>query len=43
MKNKTPIREQVAQRKTTTPERVKPFTLADLQRGGVQGIAVSPY
>jgi hypothetical protein len=38
MKNKTPIREQVALRKTPTPQRVKPLTLGDLQRGGVQRI-----
>jgi hypothetical protein len=38
MKNKTPSREQVAQRKTTVPERVKPLTLGDLQRGGVERI-----
>jgi hypothetical protein len=38
VRDKTPIRERVAQRKTPTPERVKPLTLGDLQRGGVQRI-----
>jgi hypothetical protein len=38
VRDKTPIRERVTQRKTPTPERVKPLTLGDLQRGGVQRI-----
>jgi hypothetical protein len=38
MRDKTPIREQVAQRKHTTPQRVKPLTLGDLERGGVKHI-----
>ena len=35
MRDKTPVRERVAQRKPTTPQRVKPLTLGDLERGGV--------
>jgi hypothetical protein len=38
MRDKTPIRERVAGRKTPNPQRIKPLTLADLQRGGVQRI-----
>jgi hypothetical protein len=38
MRDKTPIREQLAGRKSPSPQRVKPLTLGDLQRGGVQRI-----
>lgn len=38
MRDKTPPRERIAQRKTTSPQRVKPLTLGDLQSGGVQRI-----
>jgi hypothetical protein len=38
MRDKTPIREQVARRKPPNPQRVKPLTLGDLQRGGVKRI-----
>jgi hypothetical protein len=35
MRDKTPIREQIARRKTPGPQRVKPLTLGDLRRSGV--------
>src|SRR5262245_623761 len=35
MRDKTPIREQVARRKAPAPQRVKPVTLGDLARSGV--------
>jgi hypothetical protein len=38
MRDKTPIREQVARRKTTTPAHVKALTLGDLQRSRVERI-----
>jgi hypothetical protein len=38
MRDKTPARERIAQRKTTTRQRVNPLTLGDLQRGGVQQV-----
>ena len=38
MRDKTPIREQVARRKTPAPRRVKPVTLGDLARSGVAEI-----
>lgn len=38
MRDKTPIREQVARRKPAAPQRVKPLTLGDLAAGGVAEI-----
>ncbi len=40
MRDKTPIREQVARRKPATPQRMKPLTLGDLERTGVSEIEV---
>jgi len=38
MRDKTPIREQVARRKPAAPQRVKPLTLGDLAKNGVSEI-----
>lgn len=38
MRDKTPIREQVARRKPAAPQRVNPLTLGDLAAGGVKHI-----
>jgi hypothetical protein len=38
MRDKTPVREQVARREAVTPRRVKPLTLGDLRNGGVERI-----
>ncbi len=38
MRDKTPIREQVARRKPAAPQRVKPLTLGDLAASGVAEI-----
>jgi hypothetical protein len=38
MRDKTPVREQVARRKPASTQRVKPLTLGDLARGGVAEI-----
>jgi hypothetical protein len=38
MRDKTPIREQVARRETPRPQRVSPLTLGDLGAGGVARI-----
>ena len=38
MRDKTPIREQVAARKTTAPQRVKPLALGDLAKRGTTEI-----
>ncbi len=40
MRDKTPIREQVARRKPATPQRVKPLTLGDLVRSGIREVEV---
>lgn len=38
MRDKIPVREQVARRKAPAPQRVKPLTLGDLAAGGVKHI-----
>jgi hypothetical protein len=38
MRDKTPIREQVARRKPAAPQHVKPLTLGDLEKSGVAEI-----
>lgn len=38
MRDKTPIREQVAARKTASPQRVKPLALGDLAKNGTSQI-----
>jgi hypothetical protein len=38
MRDKTPVREQVARRDAVKPQRVKPLTLGDLRKSGVERI-----
>lgn len=38
MRDKTPVREQVARREGVAPQRVKPLTLGDLRKSGVERI-----